>query len=156
MGACLILTPVVVAAWPAFASAVASAAASLGYATGASALEHDEQADEKMMAGVELNVPNSEVVTDQLGRDEKIIVTRDGVSITFRRDTRGKPSLTVTGNGLSHDQLRALGEEMSQRVVRDYVYQQIMDEVRSRGFMVVEESVDGSNAIHISVRHWEN
>ena len=128
-----------------------SAAASLGYASADGLLNADKKA-----TGIEIEVPNSQVVTGQLGRDEKIAVTRESVTITFRRDERGKASLAVTGEGRSHDELRALGEEMSQRVVRDYVYQQIMNEVRTRDFIVVDESVDENNAIHMTVRHWEN
>lgn len=121
------------------------------------ALRNDEsQGTKKKSAGIKLEVPNTEVVTGQLGRDEKITVTRDGVTITFRRDERGKASLSAMGAGKSHDQLRAMGEEMSRRVVRDYVHQQIMNEIRARDFIVVDESVDGKNAIHITVRHWEN
>lgn len=153
MGAVLLLTPVVIAAWPTFATAVVSAAASLGYASATGAA--DAVASKKTSA-IEIKVPNSEVVTGQLGRDENITVSRDGVTITFQRDERGKASLTVTGNGLSHDVLRAMGEEMSRRVVRDYVHQQIMNEIRSRDFIVAAESVDENNAIHITVRHWEN
>jgi hypothetical protein len=154
MGAVLLLTPVVIAAWPAFATAVVSAAASLGYAAAESRL--NDEAAAKKTTGIEIEVPNSEVVTGQLGRDEKIAVTRDGVTIVFRRDERGKASLTVSGEGRSHDELRALGEAMSQRVVRDYVHQQIVNEVRARGFNLVEESVDENDAIHLTVRHWEN
>jgi hypothetical protein len=156
MGAVILLTPVVIAAWPAFATAVASAAASLGYAAAEGALNAAAHATAKKAAGIEIEVPNSTVVTDQLGRDEKITVTRAGVSITFRRDERGKASLSASGDGRSHEELRALGEEMSQRVVRDYVYQQIMTEVRARDFVVVEETVDEKNAIRLTVRHWEN
>ena len=54
---------------------------------------------------------------------------------------------------LDDDATRA---QMSQRVVRDYVHQQIVNEVRARGFNLVEESVDENNAIHMTVRHWEN
>jgi len=156
VGAVVLLTPVVIAAWPVFASVVASAAASLGYATTAALRNDESQGTKKKSAGIKLEVPNTEVVTGQLGRDEKITVTRDGVTITFRRDERGKASLSVLGAGKSHDELRAMGEEMSRRVVRDYVHQQIMNEVRARDFIVVDESVDEHNAIHITVRHWEN
>jgi hypothetical protein len=154
MGAVLLLTPVVIAAWPAFATAVVSAAASLGYAAAEGRLNDEGTA--RKTTGIEIEVPNSEVVTGSLGRDEKIAVARDGVTIVFRRDERGKASLTVTGEDRSHEELRALGEAMSQRVVRDYVHQQILSEIRARGFNLVEESVDQNDSIHLTVRHWEN
>lgn len=156
MGAVVLLTPVVIAAWPAFASAIASAAAALGYAKTDGLLSDELEAAGRKITTIDLEVPNSEIITGQLGRAEKIIVIRDDVMIAFRRDERGKASLTVLGKGKSHDELRAVGAEMSQRVVRDYVYQQIINEVRSRDYIVVEESVDDNNAIHMTVRHWEN
>ena len=156
MGAVVLLTPVVVAAWPAFAAAVASAAAALGYAGADSLLHEDSQTSGTKSTVIELDVPNSEIVTGQLGRDQKITVTRDGIAITFRRDAWGKAALSVSGSGCSREELQATGEEMSRRVVRDYVYQQIMNEIRSRDYMVVDESVDEHNAIRMTVRHWEN
>lgn len=158
MGAVLVLTPVVVAAWPIFATAVVSAATSLGYAAAASAAgsRNSTRKTSNQSDALQLEVPHSDIVAGQLGRDEQLSVTRDGVTITFRRDERGKASLSVSGAGRSHDELRALGEEMSQRVVRDYVHQQIVSEALARDFNIIHQSVDDDNTIRLTVRHWEN
>jgi hypothetical protein len=155
MGAVLILTPVIVSAWPAFATAVVSAAASLGYTTAKGLANLESNEGVSMKSGLAIDVPNSNVLTDQLGLAEKLSFTRDGVSITIRRDERGKASLHVNGTGQADDELRRLGEEMSQRLVRDYVYQQIKHEMQARNFVMVEETEDETNAIHMTVRHWE-
>jgi hypothetical protein len=156
MGAVLILTPVIVSAWPVFATAVASAAASLGYSSvkGLGNLEAGGSVATK--PGLAIDIPNSQVLTDQLGLAEKLSFTRDGVTVTIRRDERGKASLHVNGSGQSQEDLRRLGEEMSQRLVRDYVYQQIKHEMQSRNFVMVEEVEDETHAIHMTVRHWEH
>ena len=158
MSAVCILTPVVIMAWPAFSAAVVAAASSLGYQV---ASEVDQQLSEsrterESTSQVQLEIERSEVVTNQLGRDQRISVTRNGVTVTFSRDARGKASLCVTGNGESAETLRALGEELSQGVVQQYVYQRLMDEMRSRGFNVVEEEVSEDRSIRLKVRHWEN
>jgi len=158
MSAVCILAPVVIAAWPAFSAAVVAAATSLGYQVA------NEAADEKCAATaarknsskVELEIERSEVVTNQLGRDQRIAVTRGGVTVTFSRDARGRASLCVTGEGHSREELRALGEELSQCVVQQYVYQKLMDEMRTRGFNVVEEEINEDRSIRLKVRHWEN
>lgn len=158
MSCVCILTPVVIAAWPAFSAAVVAAATSLGYqvasevaaSKGAATVAPDNSSK------VELEIENSEVVTNQLGREQRIAVTRDGVTITFSRDARGKASLCVTGEGRSKDELRAIGEELSQSVVQHYVYQKLMDEMRARGFNVVEEETSADRSIRLKVRHWEN
>src|SRR5215475_11642177 len=98
MSAVCILTPVVVAGWPAFSAAVAAAASSLGYQVAAEAIQPiGRKATESNT--VNLEIPRSEVVTEQLGRDQRISVTRDGVTVTFSRDARGKAALCVTGSG---------------------------------------------------------
>jgi hypothetical protein len=158
MSCVCILTPVVIAAWPAFSAAVVAAAASLGYQV-ASEVAGDmnrSTAAPKNSDKVELEIENSEVVTNQLGREQRIAVTRDGVTITFSRDARGKASLCVNGEGRSKEELRALGEELSQSVVQHYVYQKLMDEMRARGFNVVEEETNADRSIRLKVRHWEN
>jgi hypothetical protein len=76
---------VVIAAWPAFSAAVVAAATSLGYqvASEVSAERNAVLAAPKNPGRVELKIENSEVVTNQLGREQRIAVTRDGVTITF-------------------------------------------------------------------------
>lgn len=157
MSAVCILTPVVIMAWPAFSAAVLAAAGSLGYQVAAEA--HRQSPGEsvrKETGSVQLEIERSEVVTNQLGRDQRISVTREGVTVTFSRDARGKASLCVTGNGQADEALRAMGEELSQAVVQQYVYRKLMDEMSARGFNVVEEEVNEDRSIRLKVRHWEN
>ena len=144
MSAVCILAPVVVAA-----------ATSMGYEVAASKVIKEPEAP-RQKGEVLLEIEQSEIVTDQLGREQQIVVTRDGVSITFSRDVRGRASLCVSGDGYTDDQLRGFGEELSQRVVQQYVYQKLVDEMRARNFLVVEEEVDATHAIRLKVRHWEN
>ena len=156
MSCVCILAPVVIAAWPAFSAAVMAAASSLGYEA-VSGIKKDGQTTvtPKRSGAVNLEIPQSELVTSQLARDQRLSVTRDGVTVTFSRDARGRASLCVTGNGQSDEVLRALGEELSGRVVQQYVYQKLRDEIRTRGFVVVEEQTEESRAIRLKVRHWE-
>src|ERR1700690_1239174 len=156
MGAVSILAPVVIAAWPAFSAAVVAAAASLGYQVASEAKNQADAAAQKLAQPVRLEIERSEVVTDQLGRDQRMTVTRSGGTVTFSRDARGRASLQVTGTGQGQEELRALGEELSQRVVQQYVYQKLMDEMRKRGFNVVEEEQNEDRSIRLKVRHWEN
>ena len=82
-------------------------------------------------------------------------MTRGGVTVTFSRDARGKASVCVTGPGHSDEELRAIGEELSQRVVQKYVHNRLIEECRARQFNIVEEEVDENNAIRLKVRHWD-
>lgn len=157
MSAVCILTPLVIAAWPAFSAAVVAAATSLGYQPAT----HEEERQPQRQTGnaersIQLAIDQSELVTDRLDRARQLSVTRDGVTVTFSRDARGKAALCVSGTGHTDAELRVLGEELSQRVVQQYVYQRLKEEIQNRQFVVVEEEVDENHAIRIKVRHWQS
>lgn len=157
MSAVCVLTPVVIAAWPALSAAIVSAAQTLGYTL----VEH---VDEAMAAEavaeparrVNLEIQHSEVVTDTLARGRRVTVTRDGIQITFSKDPRGRAALCVSGDGHSEEELRQAGEELSRRVVQKYVHQRLMEEMKKRHFVVVDEHTLEDETIHLKVRHWEN
>lgn len=155
MSCVCILTPVVIAAWPAFSAAVTAAAVSLGYNIVEEGLKQQQPGAVSETGKVTLEIEQSEIVTNQLGRDQRIKVMRGDVTVVFSRDARGKASICVTGPGHTDAELRALGEELSQRVVQKYVHGRLLDEIRARQFVVVEEAVDENNAIRLKVRHWD-
>jgi hypothetical protein len=157
MSCVCILTPVVIAAWPAVSAAVAAAATSLGYAVveGAQRVAENRAEADDSSKTVEMEIANSTVVTDRLGRDQKITLVREGITVTFSRDARGRAALCVSGEG-SREQLRAQGEELSRCVVQHYVYQKIKEELQNRQYLLVEEEIDENRAIRMKVRHWEN
>jgi hypothetical protein len=154
MSCVCILTPLVIVAWPAFSAAVSAAATSLGYAVAQETASRSGSAESEVRR-VELEIPRSEIVTDTMRRDQRLSVCRDGVTMTFSRDARGRASLCVTGAGKSEQELRALGEALAQRVVQEYVYQRILNEIRSRGFVIAEETIGADRCIRLKVRHWE-
>ncbi len=155
MSAVCILAPIVIAGWPAFSAAVVAAASSLGYQVASEASKELRASEVAAEEKVTLEIERSEVVTNQLGRDQRISVTREGVTVTFSRDARGRASLCVTGQGHTEAALRALGEELSRAVVQQYVYQKLMSEMQSRGFVVVDEEQQEDRSIRLKVRHWE-
>ena len=105
---------------------------------------------------VDLEIPGSEVVLGTLGRDQRIRLVRAGVEASFARDARGQASVCVTGEGYSEEVLRQIGEELSGRMVQQYVLQKLKSELDSRGMNLVEETVDENQAIRLRVRHWQN
>lgn len=152
MSCVCILTPVIIASWPQFSAAIVAAATTLGYAT---VTGKNSTTGQELQQAVNLEIAQSEIVTGQLGRDQKISATRGGVTVTFSRDARGKASVCVTGEGYTDEELRMFGEELSRRVVQKYVHQRLMDEIKARQFNVVEEEVDENNNIRLKVRHWD-
>jgi hypothetical protein len=157
MSCVCILTPVVIAAWPAFSAAVVAAATSLGYTIVQEGIQQSQTSNVNEVGErkVNLEIEQSEIVTNQLGRDQRIRVVRGEVTVIFSRDARGKASVCVTGPGHSDEELRALGEQLSRRVVQKYIHQRLLEEIRARQFVVVEEEVDENQAIRLKVRHWD-
>lgn len=159
MGAVSVLTPLLIAAWPSLVSAIASAAASLGFTmveAGMKAMSPGGEAQQTAGAGpVTLEIGQSEVIGEHLGRDQSLRVTRDGVTIVFSRDARGHLALCVSGEGHARAELETLGQQMSERVLQTFVYQKLKTELQARSFMVVEEQTDAAQAIHLKVRLWE-
>lgn len=155
MSCVCILTPVVIAAWPAFSAAVVAAATSLGYAVVEETNKLLQTNVVKEHGQVTLEIAQSELITGQLGRDQRICVTRNGVTVTFSRDARGTAAVCVDGAGFTEEELRALGQELSHRVVQKYVHQRLLDEIHARQFLVVEEVTDENQAIRLKVRHWD-
>ncbi len=158
MSAVAVLTPVVIAAWPALSSAVLAAAVQLGFTVvDESRQSLGRQREESQRANtLELEVPHSEVVTGTLGRDQQIQLIRDGCTAVFRRDARGRASFCITGAGRTEEGLRQVGEELGGRMVQQYVLQRLRTELAERGMNLVEESVDENQAIRLTVRHWQN
>ena len=154
MSCVCVLTPLVVATWPAFSAAVVAAASTLGYTLVSGSAQSHVQEDSTRKLNLE--IAQSEIVTDSIGRDQRIVVARGVVTVVFSRDARGKASICVSGTGHTDDALRALGEELSHRVIQKYVYQRLMEEMKARQFVIVEEETDENNAIRLKVRHWEN
>ena len=75
--------------------------------------------------------------------------------MTCWRDARVKEAVCVKGDGYTDAELRVQGEELSRRVVQKYVHKKLLDEIRARQFVVVEEEVDENQAIRLKVRHWD-
>ncbi len=151
MGAILVLTPLVVASWPAITAAIAGAAASLGFsvASAATAGEHQVRAPGKR---VETEIENSEVLSENLARGEKIIIQKGDITIEFGQDERGACTVCVTGEKHSEKELKAIGEDVGGRVVQQFVYHKLMTELKKRKYSIVEEQVQTDQSVRVRVR----
>ena len=147
MGAISILTPIVIASWPVPSSAILGAVTSMGFAL------HAEAKQEKpRKRKVETDVPNSEVVADQMGRGEKLVVQRDDVTVEIGRDERGACTVCVTGDKHSDRELRKIGEDVAGRIVQQYAYHKLMTELKKRNYTVVDEQVLADESVHLRIR----
>ena len=131
-------------------AAAVGAASALGYA--AVGGTRAEEARRKLC--VDVDVENSDVVTEGLAAGETLAFEKEGVVVSLQRNARGQCGIQVMGEGRTKEELRQMGTEVSQRVTQQYVYNKVATELRNRGFEFIEEEVDENQNIHIHVRNW--
>lgn len=149
MSSVVVLTPIVVASWPAIAAAVVGAAGAMGFSV-AAAERGKETA--KPTERVETEVPNSEVLAETLARGEKIRIAKDGVTIEIGVDDRGRCTVCASGKGKSKSELKRIGEDCSGRIVQQFAYHKLVTELKSRGYNIAAESVQPDQSIQMRVR----
>ncbi|MFA6135157.1 MAG: DUF1257 domain-containing protein [Phycisphaerae bacterium] len=149
MSAVCVLTPILIGSWPAISAAIASAAASLGFAIATA--KKDEIVEVPADNTVETVLPNSQVMDDIKGRSETLRIDKDGISIIFKRDERGACTLCVSGP-LSKRQLEQIGQEVAGRVTQQFAYHKLMTELKKHNYSVVEERVQNDSSIRVRVR----
>ena len=149
MGACLVLTPLVIAAWPTMMAAVLGAAASMGFTAVESASIREKVPKKKR---VETDIENSEVVAEGMARGQKMVIQKGDITIEFGRDERGACTVCVTGEKHSDKELKKIGEEVAGRVVQQYAYHKLVTELKQRNYSLVDEKVLQDGSIQVRVR----
>lgn len=152
MSVVFVVAPLLIGEWAVLSAAIAGGAAALGY----SALR-ERQAEEtviRQQTGVELLLEDGDSLASAVGRGESLTVARDGISATFRRDGRGRCTVHVDGHGRTHAELESAGRELMDRVRQQFAYTRVTEELRERGFDVVEERVEADQSIRLRVRRW--
>ena len=150
MSAVCVLTPLVITSWPVLASAIAGAAASMGFSIRPSA--SDEEARTLRKKGVETEIENSEIIGEEMGRGKKIVITKGDITIELGQDERGVCTVCVSGSRHSDADLRAIGEAVAGRVVQQFAYHKLMTELKKRDYSVVEEEVLADQSVRVRVR----
>ena len=152
MSSIIVLTPIIIANWPAITAIVSAAVGTLGF----SAVQGIE-AQHSQVAGTtreEIEVDNSEILESAAGRGEEIVVEREGVRAVFTRDGRGSLKVCMEGKGHSKAELRRIGQELVDRVTQQYVYHRVITELKQRNMHVASEEVAEDRTMKIRVRNW--
>lgn len=153
MSGICILTPLVVASWPAITSAVLAAAAALGYTVKKTA-ETEKVPIEVVFKEVELTVKNTEAIGEGLRAEEALTFEKEGIILKFRKTSKGKCNVCVSSKGFSNEELTRKGNEFAQKVVQQYVYNKVVSELKGKGFALVNDEVQEDKSIKIMVRRW--
>ena len=167
-GVVIIAPTIAMAAWP----AVATAASAVLVAMGSVAVDETVRTitkeyvnvsggvKEKVGSGVrtevELELSNAEEVGASIGREQQLVFVKDDIEVRFSRDVRGRMRVCVTGDSHPKAELEELGRTLAGRVIQQYVYARVVEEMKNRtGMELVEQTVDDEDNIRIKLRSWE-
>ena len=157
MSAIIILTPVVIASWPAIAAAVAGAASAVGLMVGGVVKESGKEAvKEESGQQVEVELADSEVLAKDLACDKEIVLTKGDIELRVSRDERGRCKVCAKGKGHSKAELKQLAEQFVQKMTQCFIYNRVASELKNKGFQMVNEEVMKDETIRIHVRKWED
>ncbi len=147
MSVTFVVIPTISAGWPFLCAAASVAASALGfkYSKGCSKAVIQQR-------GIELEVPNSDVITEQVAADEEIILNKDNLVVRIYKDPRGQCALHVYGEGRTEQELREEGTRLINSIRQQYVYQKVTRELENRGFSIVQENVAEEGRIRIRLR----
>lgn len=151
MSCVFVVIPVLTVSWPIITATIAAASSALGYRL-MKGSEESVTVAPSISQCIDLEMPNSKVVMETLGRDESLVVGKDDLRVTFYRDARGGCSIHVDGENRSTAELEEAGRQLVNAVTQQYAYQKVMSEMKSRGFNVVNEEMDEDRTIRVKVR----
>ena len=152
MSCVVVVTPLIIAGWPAITAAVTAAVGTMGFTLAAGSNTRRRVATEGKTRA-EIEVDNSEILGSDGGAGEEMVVEKDGIRAIFSRDARGALRVCMEGEGVSKSQLRRLGEELIGRVTQQYAYHRIITELKERNMMVIDEAVEADRTVRIRVRN---
>jgi len=153
MSSCIIVTPLIIAGWPVISAAVTAAVGSLGYSIVVPQLGVSTAATVKTRNRAEIDIDDSEVLSETGSAGGQIVVERAGIRAVFTRDARGALKLCVEGDGLSKLELKKIGAELIGRVTQQYAYHKIVTELQQRNMSIVDEEVTADRTVKIRVRN---
>ena len=151
MGAIVVITPLIIAGWPAITAAVTAAVGSLGFTVAQGAAGPVVRAADTTTK-CEVDVEDSEILEASAGSGEELVVEKNGVRAVFSRDARGALKLSLEGKNMTKGELKQLGDELVGRVTQQYAYHRIVTELKSRNMAIVEEQVQADRTVKIRVR----
>lgn len=157
MSGVVIIAPIVATvAWPILCSAAAAVMGNIGFSAVNAGVNSETEVTTDSKTRVELDLANNEEVSATLRRGERLVFAKDGLSVVFSRDLRGQLKICVEGHGYSKNDLELFGREIAGRVVQQYAYQRIIQEMAAKHLSIVDQSVDDQDTIHIKLRGWED
>ncbi len=158
----IILTPIIGWSWPALLPIVSAAAGYVGFVklTGD---KHGDWLRGKITKELEtlrtvqipLDSMLTDVVSEEVGREERLEFRREDIVLSFRKDARGKFFIEVTGTRTkTRRELETVGTDFASQLIQLFAHHRIASELDRRGVQVVEETTNENGDIVLRTRKW--
>jgi hypothetical protein len=156
----IIILPTIGWAWPALMPLAGAVASALGYKTfsdpkGLLRGQTTRLMENMRLESVPLDRVLAEVVSDEIGNEERLLFNREDLVVVFRKDARGKFFVDVLGpRAKSALDLKIRGEEFAREMVAKFAYHKIAEQLARTGAAVVDEQVESSGRVTLRARKW--
>ena len=114
-------------------------------------LEEDAETAVKTLETVDICVDNMHEITGDPQFRESRTFAGNGVRLTFFVDGRGETGVRVSGTG-SREELERLGHEAATRLVQQYAYNRVVEEMEGSNMTLAEQEVLEDGTIQLRVR----
>ncbi|MBN1902014.1 hypothetical protein JW926_11890 [Candidatus Sumerlaeota bacterium] len=97
----------------------------------------------------------TDVVSEEIGREDRLDFKKDNIVLTFRKDALGKFFIEVTGpRKIPTVELQAMGDEFARNIIQQFSHHKIARELDQRGVHIVGEEVNEEGDIILHTRKW--
>lgn len=152
LGSIIVLLPAIATSFPALAPVFATVAGTLGYGV-LQEENFNHIATLNRSNTIELVLPNTEVISQAMNSQTEVLFKKEDITLGIQVDIRGKCKIKVWGPK-SEIQLREIGNQFAQEIIKQYVYNKITKELPEKGFSIVNENTDEKDSIHLQIRRW--
>lgn len=136
MSVVFVIVPSMVGGWPILMAAIAAACSALGYQVLKGGKVRTSVAEVGKSVSMTLD---AQALSDALEREETVTVVQSDVTISFHKDPRGRVTMHVSGKDKTEAELQEIGQKVMNRILQQYAYQRVMQELEKRGFTLIKE-----------------
>lgn len=149
MSVVCVITPVIIASWPLFSSIAAAAGAKLGLKL----IENDNIEKNKLIEkDLELVEEESQILKEMLKGEEEMVLKKDDILITLKKDERDKIKICINGNR-KKEELKKIAKEFSNKIKQQFAYFKVKEEMKKKGYSLVQEEFE-SGRIKLVLRKY--
>ncbi len=97
-----------------------------------------------------------DIVSPEIGREERLEFVKEDLLLIFRKDTRGQFFIEIEGPATyTSQELKMMIDEFSKGIIQQFAYNKIVKELELRGMNIIDESLNERGEIILQTRKWD-